>query len=222
MKFSTKINFTDRESKAHYVWDKYKEILTGKVLDVGADQMHLRQYLSDATEYVGVGLGSGPMINLNLETEKLPFDDNYFDSVLCLDVLEHVENPHEVFDELCRVSARHVILSFPNAWASLYATLRFGDYKTGTALKFYGLPTEVPEDRHKWFFNNTEAREFLASRSYANGMTTVQLDEIGVAREGRRLRGQLRRLGYWLLFDRGLSRADMYALTLWAVLKKDS
>jgi SAM-dependent methyltransferase len=184
--------------------------------------MYLRQHLDESTEYVGLGLGSGPTISLDLETEKLPFDDNHFDTVLCLDVLEHVENPHAVFDELCRVSAKYVVLSFPNAWASLYATLRFGEYKPGTPLKFYGLPTEVPEDRHKWFFNNTEARAFLDSRSKSNGMASVQLDETGVPREGRRLRGQLRRLGYWLLFDRNINRADMYSLTLWAVIEKDS
>jgi len=83
MRFSTNTSFTDRESKSRYVWDKYKEILTGKVLDVGADQMYLRQHLDESTEYVGVGLGSGPTIDLNLETEKLPFDDNHFDTVLC-------------------------------------------------------------------------------------------------------------------------------------------
>ncbi len=98
---------------------------------------------------------------VDLERDKLPFPDNSFDCVLCLDVLEHIENIHEIFDELCRVTCRYVIVSLPNPWADFYNMLRFGDYDVDRPLKFYGLPLEPPEDRHKWFFSNEEAEKFI-------------------------------------------------------------
>lgn len=35
--------------------------------------------------------------------EKLPFDDNQFDYIMCLAVLEHTREPWEVAREMCRV-----------------------------------------------------------------------------------------------------------------------
>jgi len=219
-RFFSDYSYNDRKSKSMYVWQKYKEILTDGVLDVGADEMHLREHLPEGSEYVGVGLGDGPSINLNLETEPLPFEDNSFNCGLCLDVLEHVENAPAVFDELCRVSSRYVIVALPNGWASLYNVLRFGSYSPESMLKFHGMPAEAPEDRHKWFFNITEAREFVDARADENQMSILQSDEEGVAREGRGPRGMLRRLGRMLLFDKRIARSDLYSGALWMVLQK--
>ncbi|MEW6359080.1 MAG: class I SAM-dependent methyltransferase [Planctomycetota bacterium] len=44
----------------------------------------------------------------------LSFPDHAFDMVICSEVLEHVPDPHAALSELCRVSARHVMLSVPN------------------------------------------------------------------------------------------------------------
>lgn len=45
---------------------------------------------------------------------KLPFKDNTFDLVICLEVLEHLEDPEKALKELVRVSKKHCIISVPN------------------------------------------------------------------------------------------------------------
>ena len=37
------------------------------------------------------------------DAAKLPFKDNFFEAVFCLEVLEHVDNPQEVLNEIKRV-----------------------------------------------------------------------------------------------------------------------
>jgi SAM-dependent methyltransferase len=205
------------------MWLKYHPILKGRVLDVGADECYLGNYLSKSEdgEYWGIGLGGSPDQQVNLEKEKVPFPDGSFDCVLCLDVLEHLDNIHEVFDELCRVTRRYVIISLPNPWASFYNMLRFGAYRPGQPMKFYGLPPEPPVDRHKWFFSNEEARRFITDRAAKNGLRVVQMDnyETGIeARFGVRfMRAVAKIVRLWW------SHVNVEALlagTLWAVLEK--
>ena len=45
---------------------------------------------------------------------KLPYLDDSFDLVICLEVLEHVANPESILSEIARVSAKHLIISVPN------------------------------------------------------------------------------------------------------------
>jgi len=44
---------------------------------------------------------------------ELPFGDSSFDLVLCLEVLEHLDDPAVAVSELGRVAARHVVVSVP-------------------------------------------------------------------------------------------------------------
>lgn len=45
---------------------------------------------------------------------RLPYTDNYFDIITCVDVLEHVEDYDKLVKELLRVSKRGVFFSTPN------------------------------------------------------------------------------------------------------------
>ena len=53
---------------------------------------------------------------LDVSTEKFPYDDNKFDIVLCLETIEHVENPHHCIWEIKRVLKEKgmFIISIPN------------------------------------------------------------------------------------------------------------
>ncbi len=44
---------------------------------------------------------------------KLPFSDNSFDTVLCSEVLEHLDEPDRAVEELKRVARRHVLITVP-------------------------------------------------------------------------------------------------------------
>jgi len=132
-------------------------------------------------------------------------NNNSFDCVLCLDVLEHVENIHEVFDEICRVANRHAIISLPNAYAEFWQMLRLGDYSHNASLKFYGLPLERPIDRHKWFFSYEEAEKFVIYRAAKNKMRILQLDLSWMGSEGNGLRRLVRTLARAILFRNDLN-----------------
>jgi hypothetical protein len=219
-RFRTDYVYIDRETKARYVWLKYGPILAGRVLDVGCDECHLRRYLPAGVEYWGIGRGGLPDQDADLEKHGVPFADASFDCVLCLDVLEHLDNIHAIFDDVCRVSARYVIVSLPNPWGEFYRMLRHGDYRPGQPMKFYGLPSEPPEDRHKWFFSAGEAREFIRHRARRNAMQVVQID----SEDGGNAAGDGGALTRTCAGDvptcDDFNRANLYAGTIWAVLEK--
>lgn len=49
-----------------------------------------------------------------MNAEKLLFDDNTFDTVLMIEVLEHLKNPEQALAEAFRVAKKNVIISVPN------------------------------------------------------------------------------------------------------------
>ncbi|MCP2730018.1 methyltransferase domain-containing protein [Limnofasciculus baicalensis] len=223
LKFQTNFRYKERPDKAKYVWLKYQSILKGsKILDVGADQCYLKQHLDENASYWGIGLGGNPDQQVNLEKEKIPLPDNSFDCVLCLDVLEHLDTLHQTFDELCRVTRRYAIISLHSPYADFWNTLRLGEYRVGVPMKFYGIPLEPPEDRHKWFFSNEEAERFILYRAAKNDMRIVQMDNESIAAEERGVRGLLRVLARVILLRRDFNTKNLYANTLWTVLEKQS
>ena len=139
-------NYTDRESRARWVADKYIPFLAASVLDVGAWEQHLRKYLPRGSRYVGIDRAGSPDVRGNLDAGAIPFKDGAFECVICTEVLEHLEHIHAVFDDLIRVSRRWVIVSLPNCWATARWTVLTG---RTVAPKFYGLPVDPPEDRHQ-------------------------------------------------------------------------
>jgi SAM-dependent methyltransferase len=216
-KFSTDYRFTDRETKAYYVWLKYQSILKAcKILDVGADECHLTKHLPSTSQYWGIGLGGSPDQQVNLEKEVIPFPDRSFDCVLCLDVLEHLDNIHAVFDEICRVSSRYVIISLPNPWEGFLAMLQAADYKPGIPIKFYGLPLEKPEDRHKWFFSIQEAENFIRYRAALNGMAVLEMDIMGENAEKEDWTGMTRPQ----YIREGIPPKNILGQSIWAVLER--
>lgn len=219
--FDTDYRYTDRYTKAKYVWLKYQPILKGRILDVGADACYLREHLSPGTEYHGIGLGDHVDEVVDLERHGIPFPDRAFPCVLCLDVLEHVDNVHAVFDEVCRVSHRYVIVSLPNAWLDFYNMLRGGDYRPGQPMKFYGLPVEPPADRHKWFFSPEEAERFVEFRAAKNDMHVLQGDFEGIGNEGRGWKRFVRAWARNILVRQDFRLKNLYAGTLWVVLERN-
>ncbi len=51
---------------------------------------------------------------VDIATESLPFPDRTFDTVIMLDVLEHLYAPEDLLVEAVRVSKKYIIISVPN------------------------------------------------------------------------------------------------------------
>jgi len=218
--FHSDFSFSNREEKSRYVWEKYSSILCGKVLDVGADRAFLSKHLPSGTEYCTAGLEKDHTYILNLEN-PLPIENKTFDCVICLDVLEHLENIHLMFDELCRVSSKYVVISLPNPWRSFMDMLGDGFYSEGKSMKFYNLSSEKPEDRHRWFYPPSEAMEFVDARSRKNGFSVLQFDQhVGKAIKVAKVLNAILRLMKKSLHP-DIRLEDLFGSTMWWVLERD-
>lgn len=164
------------EGRGAFVATALTDFLLGRVLDVGAgrNSAALRLRLGNAYEALDLEnsyqlkanpLGKGSNSVVDLEQGRLPYMDAEYDTVICTDVLEHVDRIYDIYDELFRVAKRHVIISLPNNWVNFLGSLLIGRNVTHPA--GYGLPAQpkLPGQRHKYFFNFEEACDFLTGRT---------------------------------------------------------
>lgn len=90
-----------------------------RVLEVGSRAAINQEELSDLrslfphSEYIGVDMQKGPGVDLVADATKLPFENSSFDLVLCLETLEHCDEPWKIVAEIERVSKKNggIILS---------------------------------------------------------------------------------------------------------------
>jgi SAM-dependent methyltransferase len=203
------INFQSREDRSRFVAAHFNKYLSQSVLDVGCFEAPLRDLL-DAGSYIGIDMAGRPDLFIDLENiVYLPFADNAFACVLCVDVLEHLDNLHNVFAELVRLSNKFIIVSLPNCWCDARRPIERGRGRFG----HYGLPPHQPEDRHKWFFSFTEALHFI------NGKVEefqLSIEDMFITEKPRNTILRLaRRIRY-----PGDQYRNRYSRTLWAVLGK--
>jgi SAM-dependent methyltransferase len=93
--------------------DKYHQMIskyaTGKLLDLGCGDVALYEmYRPLVSELVCVDWGGSyhDVSHLDYEfnlNEPFPLEDNYFDTILLTDVLEHISNPDNIWKEMTRV-----------------------------------------------------------------------------------------------------------------------
>jgi len=204
------LSFQNRAARSEYIANRFRSFLVGKVLDVGCDKAVLRKLLPHL-DYTGTDVLGNPDVRLNLEEiDRLPFDDGAFDCVVCSDVLEHLDNFHHIFGELIRVTKKHIIISLPNNWANARRPIERGKGSFGK----YGLPIDPPQDRHKWFFNLSEANDFVKAQAMK---FPISILESHVTEKPRPFLIRAARRVWYPSQERYLNR---YAHTLWVVLEK--
>lgn len=98
------------------------------VLEVGCGAgyslVHLRKFFDDGTafsacdidpELVRLAKEKNPSISCDVASiYELPYGDKSFDTVVCLEVLEHLDDPEKALSELARVAKKYVIISTPH------------------------------------------------------------------------------------------------------------
>ena len=94
-----------------------------RVLDVGCGLgSYGRTLLTDGYDWVGAEVDAADCTELtrlglphrHVDGRSLPFADASFDAALCLEVLEHLEDPAAVLREIHRVAPRQLLVSVPN------------------------------------------------------------------------------------------------------------
>jgi SAM-dependent methyltransferase len=147
------------------------EQATGFVLDLGAADRWLAPHLPKQVQYVALDFPAtgrdmyGAQPDVFADGARLPFFDNAFDGVVCLEVIEHVPDPAIVIAEIARVlrPGGRVWLSMPFLYPVHDAPFDFQRYtehglrrdlqradlkverlhKTGHAIRTVGLLTSL-------------------------------------------------------------------------------
>jgi 2-polyprenyl-3-methyl-5-hydroxy-6-metoxy-1,4-benzoquinol methylase len=160
--------FTGRPDRYDFLRERYHDDFAAakQILDVGCDDNYLKQHFGD--KVFGIDIGGSPDRLVDLEKESLRFlSDKSFDVTICTEVLEHIDNLHEVFNDLLRVTNGIVIISLPNTISRGRIKQVLRKHRTG---KFYGLPFAKPVDRHKWYFSYQEIVEFFVHHCQAKNI----------------------------------------------------
>ena len=104
---------------------KLRECCAKSVLDVGsgegiASEM-IRKNVTENIDMLDVSIDNLKIAkNYNIKSNiicgsiyNLPFHDNAYDTIMCLEVLEHLEEPEKALKEIKRVSRSYAIISVP-------------------------------------------------------------------------------------------------------------
>ncbi|PIY53807.1 MAG: SAM-dependent methyltransferase [Zetaproteobacteria bacterium CG_4_10_14_0_2_um_filter_55_20] len=84
--------------------DYYKRLISfsvqGMSLEIGGGSGNLKGYLKDV---VSTDIVPSPWLDLAADAQQLPFRDDVFSNVICVDVVHHIESPVCFFKEAFRV-----------------------------------------------------------------------------------------------------------------------
>lgn len=92
-----------------YRWVKEKQEkfqLDGYVLDIGSFDANGRPEWSIRdlfTDYIGLDMRTGKNVDVVCSSHNLPYPNEFFDVVVCLEMLEHDSNFYRTIDEAYRV-----------------------------------------------------------------------------------------------------------------------
>lgn len=156
--------YTERSKQRYQIVRDFFSFKIGeKILDVGSRDDLAEKILNK--KIVLIDKNNTNLDSWDWEKESIPFEDKSFDTVICLDTMEHVNDIHKSIEDLFRVSKHSVIISLPNCWKKTYKKFVRG-FGSGAS---YGLPPEKPMDRHKWFFNTEDIDNFIFYNAHKNG-----------------------------------------------------
>lgn len=202
------VEFRSREDKLALVGQLFGTYLQGRVLDVGCDRKHISKFVKGT--YFGIDISGMPDAYVNVE-HGLPFKDKSFDTIIAFDILEHIEKLHFLFDELCRVARKYVIIGLPNLYEWRFRLM----FLIGKPLSGkYGLPITPPDDRHRWLFSLNEARHFVSMKASRNGFC-VREEVFGYYKYRKLLARLLIRIGIAIRLP-----ANLLAYHYWIVIER--
>jgi SAM-dependent methyltransferase len=142
------------------------------LIDLGSRDRILEKYLPSEVQYIASDIIPGQDVVVNLEF-PLPFADHSIDVVVCLDVLEHLENIHLAYAELLRVTRKKLFISLPNL-TCLSKRIEF--LITGNLGGKYDLLPSHQGDRHRWLTSYDQLCSFITYPAINCGASITQWD----------------------------------------------
>lgn len=146
-----------------------------RLLDLGCGRGYLARFIkSKVLEVYGIDKSIANLIlaerngmkieQVDLDKQKIPFGNLFFDTVVCLDVIEHIKDPYNLIKEVYRVTKRDgiFIISAPN--------IRFWDHLK--CLVFKGKFPITSEDKsaydggHIHYFTFSDIKEILINAGF--------------------------------------------------------
>lgn len=156
-------------NRTEYVAKKLGKLNGDKILDIGCREMILREYLQGSFNYFGLDYisskSSDPnFINHNLE-EGLPKNLIEIDTIVALDVLEHIENIHDVYKDFFNITKKTVVVALPNM---AYYKFRINFLTKGILSGKYIFSEKKILDRHRWIPNYQSIDKFIYNNTPPN------------------------------------------------------
>lgn len=154
-------------NRNRFVAKKLGNLNGDKVLDIGCRDKVFKKYLEGNFKYIGIDFNpndpisleaSNEIINHNLET-GLPENTDY-DIINALDVLEHVENIHELLHDIFSRSKKKISIALPNMG---YYKFRLNFFFKGEISGKYIFHDKKIYDRHRWLPNYQSIFKFIDS-----------------------------------------------------------
>ena len=88
------------------------------LLDIGAGTKELKKFLPENIKYFSLDIQGPHNLLVNLDHQKIPLRDNSVDIIMCMETLEHIQNPNKVMEELKRIAKDDAwfFISMPNEY----------------------------------------------------------------------------------------------------------
>lgn len=109
------------------------------------------------THFIDLYPSRKDVIRCDLDEEKLPFPNNYFDEVYSRNLLEHLKNPGFVLKEMVRVLKKKGTLILITDYASYYLF----HWKKSYSAHYYNYKQYGEEDKHYALFTTKHLENFL-------------------------------------------------------------
>lgn len=118
--------------------DGYHSYLVEKLFNVETVTLDIqKKRLEIAAQRYGLSVKEGSAL-------KIPYEDNSFDSVLCIETIEHIDDPKQVIAELKRVAKTNVIISTESFFDSREQVSEFLLYIRETHPQLFRRQNPVP------------------------------------------------------------------------------
>jgi SAM-dependent methyltransferase len=103
------------------VLKKHAQLLNGNIIDIGCGAKPYKEYTT-SSRYIGMDESEGASCDVRAGAVSIPFKPDSFDSVICTEVLEHLDEPGKCILEIERVlrSGGYLYVTVPQSWGLHY------------------------------------------------------------------------------------------------------